>query len=72
MSVELGDRLVRRRLVWVVDEVERKPDFSLRAKTPGERTGPLRALLRREDRPLATRLWIEVDKLEAQGFRTHT
>lgn len=65
----VGRRFTRRRVVWVVDEHSRKPDFSLNAKVCGEETGPWRVLLRREDRPLDTRLWIEVDTLESRGFR---
>lgn len=66
--MSVGDRFVRRKIVWVVDEIARKPDFSLNAKVCGEQTGPWRVLLRREDRPLDTRQWIEVDTLESRGF----
>lgn len=70
--VEPGAKLVRHRLVWIVDEVSRTPDFSLRARVFGEQTGPWRALLRREDNTLPYRKWVEVDSLAAKGFRTHT
>lgn len=64
-----GDELTRRGRRWVVDEVERQPDFSLRATVPGERTGPLRALLRKTWDDRAPREWVPVAELEARGWR---